>query len=181
YNALTHEGRGRRVFPEAPEFSLLLRKPAAELPHGGGKRLTPGSPAYETIRRWIAAGLPRTPADAPTLDRITVEPAERLMTNGASQQLVVTAHYGDGSTADVTHLTMFQSNESVLAAVSPDGLVMAGPLPGEAAIMARFLEKFAVCNVLIPMPERVPDAVYFGLPRQNFIDGLVYDKLRRLG
>jgi hypothetical protein len=181
YNALAREGRGRRVFPEAPEFSLLLRKPATELPHGGGKRLTPGSPAYETIRRWIAAGLPRTPADAPTLDRITVEPSERSMTNGATQQLVVTAHYSDGSTADVTHLAMFQSNESVLAAVSPEGLVTAGPLPGEAAIMARFLEKFAVCNVLIPMPERVPKQVYADLPRESFIDGLVYDKLQRLG
>src|SRR5262245_34735779 len=138
YNALAHEGRGRRVFPESPEFSLLLRKPAAEIPHGGGKRLTPGSPAYETIRRWIAAGLPRTPADAPTLDRITVEPSERSMTNGAAQQLVVIAHYSDGSTADVTHLTTFQSNESVLAAVTSDGLVTAGLLPGEAAIMARF-------------------------------------------
>src|SRR5262245_29034861 len=138
YNALAREGRGRRVFPEAPEFSLLLRKPAAEIPHGGGKRLTPGTPAYETIRRWIAAGLPRTPADAPLLDRITVDPTERLTTNGATQQLVVTAHYSDGSAADVTHLTMFQSNESVLAAVNPDGLVTAGPLPGEAAIMARF-------------------------------------------
>src|SRR6516164_7154548 len=56
YNALAREGRGRRVFPEAPEFSLLLRKPAGELAHGGGKRLTPGRAAYETIRRWIAAG-----------------------------------------------------------------------------------------------------------------------------
>jgi len=181
YNALAREGRGRRVFPEAPEFSLLLRKPAAELSHGGGKRLTPGSPPYETIRRWIAAGLPRTPAEAPTVDRITVEPSDRSMTNGATQQLIVSAHYSDGSRTDVTHLAMFQSNESVLAAVSPDGLVTAGPLPGEAAIMARFLEKFAVCNVLIPMPERVPQQVYADLPRQNFIDGLVYDKLQRLG
>jgi Protein of unknown function (DUF1553)/Protein of unknown function (DUF1549) len=181
YNALAREGRGRRVFPEAPEFSLLLRKPAAELPHGGGKRLPAGGPGYEVVRRWIAAGLPRTPADVPALERISVEPAERLMANGDAQQLVVTAHYADGSTADVTHLATFQSSESVLAAVGPDGLVKAGPLPGEAAVMARFLEKFAVCNVLIPMPERLPDEVYAGLPRANFIDGLVYDKLRRLG
>src|SRR5205085_59693 len=86
YNALAREGRGRRVFPEAPEFSLLLRKPTAELPHGGGKRLTHGDPAYETLRRWIAAGLPRTSPDAPALERISVEPAERLMVNGAAQQ-----------------------------------------------------------------------------------------------
>src|SRR5262249_9972613 len=74
-----------------------------------------------------------------------------------------------------------QSNESVLAAVTPDGLVKTGPLPGEAAVMARFMEKFAVCSVVLPMPERVPDEAYERLPRNNFIDGLVWDKLRRLG
>jgi hypothetical protein len=181
YNALAREGRGRRIFPEAPEFSLLLRKPAAEVPHGGGKKLAPGNPHYEVLRRWIAAGLPRTPPNSPPLERISIEPAERLLANNAEQQLTVTAHYADGSTADVTHLATFQSNESVLAAVTPDGLVKAGPLPGEAAVMARFMEKFAVCNVLIPMPGRVADEVYERLPRANFIDGLVYDKLRRLG
>src|SRR5436190_18925301 len=30
YNALAREGRGRRTMPEAPEFSLVLRKPAGE-------------------------------------------------------------------------------------------------------------------------------------------------------
>ncbi len=181
YNAITQEGRGRRVFPEAPEYSLLLRKAAAELPHGGGKRLPPGEPGYELLRRWIATGMPRAPASAPELERITVEPAERILPNDAEQQLVVTAHYTDGSSQDVTHLATYQSNESVLAAVSPEGLVKTGPLPGEAAVMVRFMEKFAVCNVVIPMPERVPDEVYARLPRNNFIDGLVWDKLRRLG
>src|SRR6478672_2783320 len=109
YAAITEEARGRRVFPAAPEFSLLLRKPAAELPHGGGRRLAKGDPSYDLLRRWIATGMPRTPAGSPTLDRITVEPAERLMANGAAQQLAVTAHYTDGSTRDVTHLANFQS------------------------------------------------------------------------
>jgi hypothetical protein len=181
YHAITQEARGRRVFPAAPEFSLFLRKPTGELPHGGGKRLAPGEPGYEVLRRWLVAGTPRTPNNAPTLERITVEPAERLLANDAEQQLLVTAHYADGSAEDVTHLTTFQSNESVLAAVSPDGLIKAGPLPGEAAVMARYMGKFAVCNVLIPLPGRVPDDVYARLPRHNFIDGLVWDKLRRLG
>src|SRR4051812_35558790 len=114
YHALAHEGRGRRVFPEAPVSSLLLRKPAAEVPHGGGKRIIPGGPEYETLRRWIATGLPRTPAGSPVLERIGVEPGERLPPNNAEQQLVVTAHYSDGSTADVTHLATFQSNDVVL-------------------------------------------------------------------
>lgn len=145
--------------------------------------------AYNTLLRWLQAGMPRTPRVTPTLEKITLEPTERLLRPGnakivqagADQQLIVTGHYSDKSTADVTHLTMFQSNESVIASVDANGLVKAGPLPGEAAIMARFMEKFAVCNVIIPMPQSVPADVYAKLPRNNFIDGLVYDKLERLG
>src|SRR5581483_364802 len=133
------------------------------------------------LKRWIAAGCPRTPADAPRLTKVTVSPDSKLMAFGAEQQLAVTAHYSDGSTEDVTHLAQFSSSESVYAAVSPTGLVKAGPIPGEAAVMARFMEKFAVCTVLIPLPGGVPAEVYAGLPRNNFIDGHVWAKLQQLG
>ena len=193
FNAIAQEARGRRVFPASPENSLLLLKPIGAMPHGGGRRLAQGDPHYETLRRWIVAGMPRTPKEEPSLERISVEPGEAILLPspsgrgvggegiGAEQQLIVTGHYTDKTTADVTHLTMFQSNESVIAAVSAEGRVKAGPLPGEAAIMARFMEKFAVCNVIIPLPKSVPAEVYAKLPRKNFIDGLVYDKLQRLG
>jgi hypothetical protein len=192
FAALTQEARGRRIFPAAPENSLLLLKPIGEMPHAGGRRLTKGDSNYEVLRRWIASGMPRTPKTEPALERITIEPMERILLpspsgrgvggeGGAEQQLIVTAHYSDKTSADVTHLTMFQSNESVIAAVDAQGRVKAGPLPGEAAIMARFMEKFAVCNVIIPLPKSVPAEVYAKLPRKNFIDGLVYDKLQRLG
>src|SRR5205085_763101 len=82
---------------------------------------------------------------------------------------------------DVTRLAMYQSNESAIAAVSPHGLIKASSIPGEAAIMARFMEKFAVCNIAIPQSGAVPGALYAGLPRLNFVDGLVWDKLQRLG
>jgi hypothetical protein len=179
--AITREARGRRVFPAAPAYSLLLRKPTGQAPHGGGKRLEPGTADYDVLHRWIADGMPRKAPDAPTLERITLEPAERILANDAEQQLLVTGHYSDGTTRDVTHLATFQSNESVIAAVSPDGLVKAGPVPGEAAIMARFMQKFAVCNVAIPLPGSVPAELYAQLPRAHFIDGLVWDKLQRLG
>ncbi len=58
YAALTKEARGRRVFPAAPEQSLLLRKMTGQMPHGGGARIAAGSGDYETVRAWIAAGLP---------------------------------------------------------------------------------------------------------------------------
>src|SRR5262249_59265958 len=42
YAAIVEEARGRRVFPAAPERSLLLLKPTAQVPHGGGRRLPEG-------------------------------------------------------------------------------------------------------------------------------------------
>jgi hypothetical protein len=181
YAAIVTEGRGRRIFPASSVASLLLRKPSGQTAHGGGRKLPPDGAAYATMRRWIEAGCPRTPASSAKLERISVTPGERLMGFHQEQQLLVTAHYADGSTEDVTHLATYQSNESVYAAVDANGRVKAGPLPGEAAIMARFMEKFAVANILVPMPGDVPAATYAKLPRRNFIDGHVWDKLQRLG
>jgi len=181
FQALTQEARGRRIFPAAPDKSLVLLKASGQVPHGGGRKLPTTSPYYSVLRRWIAAGTPRTPPGTPTLVRITVEPSARSMSPKAEQQLKVTGHWSDGTTRDVTDLTTFQSNESVIAAVSPEGNVKAGPLPGEAALMARFMEKFAVCSVVIPLPGEVRAEVYKKLPRSNFIDGHVWDKLQQLG
>src|SRR3954466_13544709 len=38
YEHIVKEARGRRVFPAAPENSLLLLKAIGVVPHGGGKR-----------------------------------------------------------------------------------------------------------------------------------------------
>lgn len=180
YHAIVAEGKGRRVFPAAPEQSLLLQKGSGQVPHGGGKKLPTTDPNYDTLQRWLAAGMPRTPATTSPLQRITVEPAERLMGFQQEQQIIVTAHYADGTTHDVTAMTTFQSNDSVYAAVDAYGKIKSGPLPGEAAIMARYMEKFAVCNVLIPRPERIPAESYAKLPQHNFIDGHVWAKLKQL-
>ncbi|MFO0864945.1 MAG: Ig-like domain-containing protein [Gemmataceae bacterium] len=139
YAALTAENRGRRIFPASPNASLLLLKGAGEVAHGGGRKIQVGDPHYVTLRRWIASGAPRTPATEPKLLRISVEPSERILDAKAAQQLAVTAIRGWLHRR--AHLAMYQSNESVVAA-DPDakGHVKAGPLPGEAAIMARYME-----------------------------------------
>lgn len=180
YHAITQEGRGRRIFPAQPAQSLFLKKASGEVPHGGGKRLPKDGEAYRQVLQWIAAGHPRTPASAPTLQRISVSPSTQQLKPGASQPLKVLAHYSDGSSEDVTNLTAYQSNESVYASVSDLGVIQAGTLPGEAAIMARFQNLFAVCNVLIPLPKQPDAKSYASLPRQNYIDGLVWDKLQQL-
>ncbi|HEY2253969.1 MAG TPA: DUF1549 and DUF1553 domain-containing protein [Planctomycetaceae bacterium] len=183
YAALVGEARGRRVFQAAPESSLVLRKAAGQVPHGGGKRLEVGSSHFEILRRWIEAGAPRTPADAPRLLRVTAEPATRSLAPQENFKLRVIAEYSDGKRRDVTDAAAYQSNDKTIAAVveGADGMIQAGPVPGEAAIMARYMNFITVCAVTIPLPGSVPEAAYEKLPRSNEIDDLVWKKLKLLG
>lgn len=181
YTRIVKDARGRRLFPAAPRQSLLLRKACAELPHGGGERLKKGGEDYELIRQWVEQGMPRRLPNDPELTQVTLSPAEHKLAAGESEQLTVTAHYSDGSTRDVTRRSTFQSNESAVVAVEPSGLIKAGELPGEAAIMARYMGHLATWNTLIPLPGAVDEKVYAELPQKNFIDGLVWAKLKELG
>lgn len=180
YHALTAEARGRRVFPAVPDQSLLLLKGSGQTPHGGGRRIEPDGEDYDMLRRWIAQGLARRQADEPVLERITLTPTRRVMVPDAQQQLIVTAHYTDGTTRDVTRRSAYQSNESSIVDVGPDGLLSVGSLPGEAAIMARYMDHLAICEVLIPYEQEVLPQQYENLPRNNFIDELVWQKLEEL-
>ena len=49
YDALTKQGRGRRILPASPEHSLLLAKPTMAVPHKGGLRFPVDSPAYKIL------------------------------------------------------------------------------------------------------------------------------------
>ncbi|MCH2401490.1 MAG: DUF1549 domain-containing protein, partial [Pirellulales bacterium] len=179
--ALTREGRGRRVFPADSERSLLLRKGAARMPHGGGVRLPYRGADYVTLQRWIERGTPRRIPGEPTLSSVTMVPDQKSLRPEETQQLKVTAHYSDGSQRDVTSSTPFQSNEAAVVGVTDNGMLRAGTLPGEASIMARFMGQITTCNVTIPLPGEVPEKLYEQLPRVNFVDGLVWKKLQQLG
>lgn len=181
YAALVQEGRGRRIFSGSPEQSLLLRKATGQIPHGGGAKFEAGGPYYNLLVEWIRAGSPRTPADAPKLVKVEVEPKHQSLRPKEAVQLKVVAEYSDGSTRDVTDATAFQSNDRTIASVNPDGLLEAGPIPGEAAIMVRYMSNISVCAVTIPLPEKVAEETYLSLPRKNEIDDLVWQKLKLLG
>ena len=180
FDAITKEGRARRIFPAAPDRSLLIAKPAGTVPHGGGRRLEVNGPEYHTMLHWVQQGMPRKAPDAATLVSISVVPASIVATPNQSQPLTVTAKYSDSTERDVTRLTAFQSNEAPVAAVDENGVVTAGQITGDAAIMARFMGQIAVCDVLIPRTEKVDAEIYAQLPRNNFIDDLVWKKLQRL-
>lgn len=179
FDALVREGRGRRVFPGDPGQSLVLRKPTASVPHGGGRRFAVGSPEYQTIARWIGQGMPFDPGKEPKLARLEVEPARRIIPRNGKQQLRVTAHYDDGTSADVTRLAQYQSNAADLAIVDGNGAVEAGDGVGEAAIMARFGGLVGVSRATVPLTRGPSD---WAEPRStNPIDPLVFRKLRELG
>ena len=181
YGAIARDAFGRRAWPGDPDGSLLLAKAAARVPHGGGPRVAVGDLDHRALRAWIASGLPRDPEDAPRLAGIAVAPTSRTLRPAEDQQLAVTARYSDGSTRDVTHLTAFQSSETAVVAVSEDGLIRAGSIPGEAAITARFEGNFDSCEVAIPLPGEVPADAFAGVPSRNFVDDHVWAKLRVLG
>ncbi len=180
YHAIVSAGRGRRLFPAAPEYSLLLRKGAAEVPHGGGVRLPVDSDAYATMLAWIRAGVPRVDSSDPTFERIELSPAPRPLKASEEDTLTVTAFYSDGSTRDVTSTSFYQSSEAAIVNVDPSGRFKAGELPGEATIMVRYMGQIATWSTAIPNPGVISAEQYADLPKQNFIDELVWQKLQQL-
>ncbi|KZS01415.1 Uncharacterized protein APZ42_001939, partial [Daphnia magna] len=57
FDAIVKEGRGRRVFPAAPESSLLIAKATGRVPHGGGIKIERGSAWHRRLIRWMNEGL----------------------------------------------------------------------------------------------------------------------------
>ncbi|MAR10967.1 MAG: S-layer protein [Blastopirellula sp.] len=177
YEWLVKENRGRRIFPAAPEFSLLLTKPLNQLPHGGGKRLEKDSYEYELLTRWIEQGMPYGSEDDPIVERIDVLPKTRAMNRGTAQQLRVVAHYSDNSIRDVSRLASFESNDSEMAHVSERGRVNVFDRPGEAAIMVRFQGVVDVFRATVPLGLPVTQLP----PTKNLVDQHVFGKLKQLG
>jgi hypothetical protein len=178
YDALTKEGRGRRVSVAFPLNSLLLTKPSGLAPHGGGIRIAPTSREFETLRAWIAAGLPMGNADDPKVVSIELTPRERVLDMRSKQRLRAVARYSDGHTADVTQLAKFQSNNDGLASVDETGLVTVDDVPGQVAIMASYMGAVDVFRAIVPRAEKIDR--YPEVPEKNFIDRFVHDKLHKL-
>src|SRR5205823_9915822 len=86
FASLVKEARGRRLFPAAPDHSLLLLKATGTVAHAGGKRAEIGSDEYKVVRRWIAAGSPFGKADDPVVTHITVYPEHRILSRQNKQQ-----------------------------------------------------------------------------------------------
>ena len=121
--------------------------------------------------------LPYSQAEDPTVTHITVYPKERILRPQHQQQLVVTAHYTNGSTRDITHVAEYESNEKEMATVSERGLVTSLDQTGSTSVMVRFQEFVDVFQAIIPLGAEVANLP----PSRNYIDELIFERLQLLG
>jgi hypothetical protein len=202
WEAIVKGDKGRRIDLAHPMESLLIRKPTNLAGHGGGKRFAPDGPEARVFAAWIKAGAPFLPGDgtkraqagrsgpqlagyapdpkrpAPSLVSIDVTPGQRLIRQANTRhQLLVTAHYSDGSERDVTPFARYASDDDGIATIAGNGKLTA-LRKGEANIMVRFAGKVGLASVVVqPQP---PMAHYPQVPANNFIDEAVFAKLKTL-
>ena len=121
--ALTRDAAARRVNPLAPDASLMLLKPAAQVPHEGGLRFKKDSEEYRILASWIAEGGRDDVETVAKLTRIEVTPRQQVLTEPEREvQLAAKAFYSDGTQRDITSLAVYEPANN-LVKVSHDGLV----------------------------------------------------------
>lgn len=177
YEHIVKEARGRRVFPAAPEQSLLVLKAANIIPHGGGEKLKPGTENYQKLVEWIGDGLIYQNEKEGTLEALEVEPARVSLKVKSQQPLKVTARYSDGSSKDVTDMALYEVNDVSMVETDEHGVVRTLDIPGNVAVMVRYGGKISVSNISIPLGAPVENLP----PTKNFIDELVFANLKQIG
>ncbi len=135
--------------------------------------------AYDVLRQWIAEGCRVDAAEGARCVRLELLPASGrvLKAPHLRQQLVARAHYDDGKVRDVTRLTRFSSSDEQIASVEEGGVV-AGHQRGQVAVMARYLDQLV--STQLTMVEDIEGFHWSDPPASNYVDELVYEKLRQL-
>jgi hypothetical protein len=177
--SLTRAEKGRRINCIEPANSLLLLKPTMTVPHRGGLQLNLNDYAYDVLRQWIAEGGGVDAAAGKRCVRLELLPTSgRVLTDPHwEQQIVAVAHFENGIERDVTKLTKFSSSDDQLASISADGM-LTGHRRGQVAVMARYLDRLESCQ--FTLAKGMEGFQWAAPPSANFIDDLVYEKLRQL-
>ncbi len=179
WRTITRQALGRRINLSDPTQSLLLLKPTQSVPHKGGERFKPDSLEYRILAEWIAAGTPPPSESDVQIQGIEIIPNKVVLKPNMEQQLIVLAHFSDGTTSDVTRWTKLTSTESTVTSVSETGqLKIAGY--GEGAITAWYLSKIATATVTAPFKNDLAADLFAKTNHRNFIDELVLEKLQAL-
>src|SRR5262249_31543481 len=168
----------RRTDATTPDSSLILQKGLGRIAHEGGQRFQASAIPAQFIRGWLAEGLQDDPPTLPELQKVTVLPGGRVLNNPARwQQLAVMATFSDGSTRDVTRLSVFSSSDSAVAEVSNTGLVEFRQT-GEVAILVRYLMELQTVRLTYLEPR--PGFAWPNPAENNYVDKHVFAKLKML-
>ncbi|MEE3052265.1 MAG: DUF1549 and DUF1553 domain-containing protein [Planctomycetota bacterium] len=179
YVALTRGPRGRRVDRVIPEKSLILLKPAAEVPHEGGRRFRAGDAPFEILRSWIRSGAPGPDSRSAKLERLEVSPGkelEVLVDPAAELRVRVHAVFSDGTRRDVSELAVYEPVGDTVE-VSSSGLIRRSSF-GESTVLVRYLGRQAPVRVAFVPAGKAYE--WRGPLEKNFIDKAIFGKLRRL-
>lgn len=178
YVQLTRDVLGRRTDHQNPEESLLLNKGLGRVAHEGGARFGHDSIPAQALFAWLQEGLRDDPATLPKVTKVDVLPGGRVLNQPSRwQQLSVQATFTDGSTRDVTRLTVFTSSDNAIANVDANGLVEFSQT-GEVAILCRYLEELV--PVRITYLESKPGFKWTNPPETNYVDKHIFSKLKML-
>jgi hypothetical protein len=179
HKMLTRKANGRRVSLAEPEQSLILLKPTMAIPHEGGLRFEKDSEAYAILLDWIRAGAPPARDDDVRVERLETFPKLATLENGATQRVLVRAHYTDRRYEDVTRWAKFDTTDESVATVDPLGNVTVQG-PGAASISVWYSSRVASSEFTVPRAGQVPAARFASARRNNFIDDLVLKQLQAL-
>lgn len=176
---LTRQAKGRRVSIVNPADSLMLLKPLGDVPHEGGQRFDKDSLEHKILLDWITQGAPGPTAEDVKFTQLEVLPSSLELQAGATQPLLVRAHYSDGTARDVTRWVKFGTTADTVALVDDHGLVTVQQ-PGSAAITAWYASRVAVAELNVPRATPVTPEVYLASASYNFIDERIKSKLQQL-
>ena len=167
-----------RINLKDPKKSLLLLKPTLALPHGGGHQFQVESDDYRIILNWIRRGalFEKVTGNKTMISSVEVYPNEVVIDRKGKQQLLVTASIQNQIKEDITEQVRYTSNNPEVVRVTINGQVQAVQ-PGETFVTIQTAGwiKIIPINVIV-----APIHHYPSVPENNFIDKLVFNKLRKL-
>ncbi len=166
-----------RINLEQPDQSLLLLKPTFTIPHGGGELISLDDSEYQTLLKWIRDGGRYTDEAENHVEVVGIEvfPKEVVLDLEGTRQILVTASLSNGEREDYTNQVHYKAINGDVAKVTDEGQVKA-VAPGETTLVIRAAGHQTTATVGV-ISEPITD--YPEFPRANFIDDLVFAKLRR--
>ena len=174
--SFTDDMGSRRINLASPSTSLMLMKPAGQVPHEGGTLLDRQGKYYWLIHQWIGGGA-SLDLSTPKVTAVELFPRNPVLVDkGWQQQMRVVATYSDGSTQDVTRESVIEIGDTEIASVEQS--LVTAIRRGESPVLARYEGSFTATTLTV-MGDR-SDFVWEQPESWTVIDELVADKWERM-